>query len=66
MAGSEENHTGEKLGGKLKEGVGNLTGNDKLKAEGQTDQAMASAKQGVDDVKDAAHGVADSLHDDKH
>ncbi len=33
MSGSEENHTGEKLGGKLKEGIGNLTGNDKLKAE---------------------------------
>ena len=61
MAGSEENHTGEKLVGKAKEGVGNLTGNDKLKAEGQTDQAKASAKQGVSDVKDAAKGVGDSF-----
>ncbi len=66
MAGSEENHTGEKLVGKVKEGLGNLTGNDKLKAEGQTDQAKASAKQGVDDIKDAAHGVADSLRNEKH
>ena len=41
-------------------------GYDKLKAEGQTDQAKASAKQGVDDVKDAAHGVADSLRNEKH
>ena len=66
MAGSEESRAGGRLVGKVKGGVGNLAGNDKLKAEGQTDQAKASAKQGVDDVKDAAHGVADSLRDEKH
>lgn len=62
MAGTEDMHnSGEKLVGKAKEGLGNLTGNDRLKAEGETDQAKASAKQGVTDVKDAAHGVADSF-----
>jgi uncharacterized protein YjbJ (UPF0337 family) len=66
MAGSENmQNSGEKLAGKAKEAVGNLTGNDHLKAEGQTDQAKASAKQGVTDVKDAAHGVADSFKNDK-
>ncbi len=62
MAGLEDiKNAGEKLAGKAQEAVGNATDNDKLKAEGQTDQAKASAKQGVTDVKDAAHGVADSF-----
>ena len=43
----------------------NTTDNDRLKAEGQTDQAKASTKQGATDVKDAAHGVADSFKDNK-
>ncbi|MFZ7087303.1 CsbD family protein [Curtobacterium sp. RRHDQ10] len=60
-ASDDTKNTGEKLVGKAKEAVGNLTGNDRLKAEGQTDQAKASAKQGVSDVKDAAKGVGDSF-----
>ncbi|WP_163024614.1 CsbD family protein, partial [Pseudomonas viridiflava] len=55
----------EKAAGKAKEALGNATDNDRLKAEGQTDQGKASAKQGVTDVKDAAHGVADSFKNDK-
>ncbi|WP_374193257.1 CsbD family protein [Curtobacterium sp. ISL-83] len=58
-------NAGEKLGGKAKEAAGDASGNDHLKAEGKTDQAKASAKQGVTDVKDAASGVADSLSDKK-
>jgi uncharacterized protein YjbJ (UPF0337 family) len=62
MSGTDDlKNTGEKLVGKAKEAVGNATDNDRLKAEGQTDQAKASAKQGVSDVKDAAKGVADSF-----
>jgi uncharacterized protein YjbJ (UPF0337 family) len=62
MAGIEDiKNAAEKASGKVKETVGNATDNDRLKTEGQTDQAKASAKQGVTDVKDAAHGVADSL-----
>jgi len=66
MAGIDDiKNAGEKLAGKAKEAVGNSTDNDRLKAEGQTDQAKASTKQGVTDVKDAAHGVADSFSDKK-
>lgn len=54
-------NTGEKLVGKAKEAVGGATDNDRLKAEGQTDQAKASAKQGASDVKDAAKGIGDSF-----
>ena len=43
----------EDLLGKGKEAVGNLTGNDKLVAEGKADQAKATVKDGVEDVKDA-------------
>jgi len=54
-------NTGEKLVGKAKEAAGGATDNDRLQAEGQTDQAKGSAKQGVSDVKDAAKGVGDSF-----
>jgi uncharacterized protein YjbJ (UPF0337 family) len=60
-ASDDSKNTGEKLVGKAKEAIGNLTGNDRLKAEGQTDQAKASTKQGVSDVKDAAKGVGDAF-----
>ncbi|PZF15386.1 CsbD family protein [Curtobacterium sp. MCPF17_011] len=66
MAGIEDiKNAAEKAAGKAKEGFGSATDNDRLKAEGQTDQGKASAKQGVTDVKDAAHGVADSFKNDK-
>jgi uncharacterized protein YjbJ (UPF0337 family) len=56
------------MGGKLdvvkdriKEAAGTLTGNDKLRAEGETDQAVGKAKQAVqkaaDTVKEAVEKV---------
>ncbi|WP_066517628.1 CsbD family protein [Curtobacterium ammoniigenes] len=62
-ASDDMKNTSEKLVGKGKEAVGDATGNDRLKAEGKTDQASASVKQGAADVKDAAKGVADSFKD---
>jgi uncharacterized protein YjbJ (UPF0337 family) len=44
----------EKLGGKLKEAVGNVTNNDKLKTEGQAEQIKGGARKGVGQAKDAA------------
>ena len=49
----------EKLGGKLKEAVGNVTHNDKLKIEGQAEQAKGAARKAVGQVKDAASDSAD-------
>ena len=43
----------EDLLGKGKETVGKLTNNDELVAEGKADQAKATVKDGVEDVKDA-------------
>ncbi|KQS22523.1 MULTISPECIES: CsbD family protein [unclassified Frigoribacterium] len=40
------------IAGKAKEAVGDRKGDDQLKAEGQKDQAGASAKKAGEDVKD--------------
>lgn len=41
------------LAGKAKEAVGNVTGDDELKAQGKGDQAKSSLKDAVENVKDA-------------
>jgi uncharacterized protein YjbJ (UPF0337 family) len=49
--------------GRIKEAAGALSGNDKLRAEGKTDQAVGKAKQAaqkaVDTVKKAVKKVLD-------
>jgi len=40
------------IGGKLKEEAGDLTGNDKMKRDGQTDQVEGKVQKGVGDAKD--------------
>lgn len=57
-------HKGEELRGKLKEGVGKATGDDRLERQGQTDQASSKAKQAGDDVKDAAGKLKDRVAGD--
>jgi uncharacterized protein YjbJ (UPF0337 family) len=42
----------EELGGKGKEHVGEATGDDNLKAEGQADQAKGNLKQAGEKIKD--------------
>ena len=39
--------------GRIKEAAGALTGNDELREEGQTDQAVGKAKQAVQKAADA-------------
>lgn len=39
--------------GRIKESAGALTGNDKLRDEGKTDQAVGKAKQAVQEAADA-------------
>ena len=38
--------------GRIKEAVGALTGNDRLRAEGKTDQVVGKTKQAVQNVAD--------------
>jgi uncharacterized protein YjbJ (UPF0337 family) len=51
----------EKLGGKIKEGIGNLTGNEDLKTEGQADQVKGGVRQAAGNVKDAVSDAADHV-----
>jgi len=51
----------DEVKGRIKEAAGTLTGNDKLREEGKTDQAVGKAEQAVqktaDTVKKAAKKV---------
>jgi len=62
-AADDMKNAAEKAAGKVKEGVGKLTDNERLEAEGQADQVKASAKQAGEDVKDAAGKAGDSVRD---
>ncbi len=46
------------IGGKIKEGFGNLTGDEKLKAEGKADQVEGK-------VQNTVGGIKDTVRDDK-
>jgi uncharacterized protein YjbJ (UPF0337 family) len=52
VAGSAKN-----MGGKLKEGVGNLTGDSKMKTEGKGDQAEGKIQNAVGGIKGKAKGI---------
>jgi uncharacterized protein YjbJ (UPF0337 family) len=42
----------EEIGGKVKEGVGKATDDERLEAEGKADQTSASLKQAGEKIKD--------------
>lgn len=48
--------TADKAKGKVKQAVGDLTDNDKLKREGQKDEAVGKAKDAIDKAKDDLTG----------
>lgn len=49
--------------GRVKEAVGALTGNDKLRDEGKTDQAVGKVKQAVQQVVTGVQDAADKIVD---
>ena len=51
--GDKAKHAAEEAVGKLKEGAGKASDDEKLEAEGEADQSRANLKQAGDDVKDA-------------
>jgi len=57
----------DEVKGRIKEAAGALTGDDKLRAEGKTDQAVGKAKQvvtmAVEKVKDAVETAVDKAKD---
>lgn len=50
-------NAGEKVKGKVKEAVGEVTGNKRMTAAGKADQAKADVKQAGEKVKDAAKSM---------
>ncbi len=46
-------NTSDKAAGKVKEGVGRATDDERLEAEGRADQSGSKLKQAVENVKDA-------------
>ncbi len=51
-AGDKIGNAAEDAKGKIKEGAGKATGNDKLEAEGKADQVKADLKKAGENIKD--------------
>ncbi|MBV7293505.1 CsbD family protein [Corynebacterium sp. CCM 8835] len=51
------------LGGKIKEGVGEATDNEKLANEGRADQVKSDIKEGVEKAEEAVRDAADKVKD---
>jgi uncharacterized protein YjbJ (UPF0337 family) len=51
----------DKIKGRIKEAAGVLTGNEELRAEGKTDQAVGEVKEVVDKVKKVAENAVDDV-----
>ena len=49
--------------GKVKEGIGDATDNERLEAEGRADQAEATVSKGVEYMKDGVKNAADKVKD---
>ncbi|MFC1413983.1 CsbD family protein [Streptacidiphilus sp. N1-12] len=58
---SDISNKAQEAAGKVKEKVGDVTGNDELKGEGQGDQVESKAKQAMDDAKDAVGDAAEKI-----
>ncbi|HSK46616.1 MAG TPA: CsbD family protein [Coriobacteriia bacterium] len=54
-----DDHKGEEMKGRIKEGVGAVTGDEGLKREGKVDQGSAKTKEAIgeasDKIKDAVN-----------
>jgi len=53
----------DKIKGRLKEALGVITDNDRLKSEGQTDQVMGEVKEAAEKVKDKVERVVEKVRD---
>ena len=53
----------DQLKGSVKEGLGKLTGNEKLQAEGFTEKVVSKVKEAAEDAKEAVEGVIDNVKD---
>lgn len=54
----------DKIAGRVKQAAGDLTGDDDLEREGETQETAGKAKDVVDDVKDKVDDGIDSVKDE--
>ncbi|NND74183.1 MAG: CsbD family protein [Ilumatobacter sp.] len=54
---------GDKVGGKLKQAAGDLTGDKDLEREGERQEAAGKVKDGVDTAKDKVNDAVDKVKD---
>jgi uncharacterized protein YjbJ (UPF0337 family) len=52
--------------GRVKQAVGDLTNDEKLKKEGQADESAGDAKKFLQDVEDKAEDLVDKVKDAVH
>ena len=55
--------TTDKSKGRIKEAVGVITDNDRLKSEGQTDQVVGEVKDAAEKVKNKMERVVEKVRD---
>jgi uncharacterized protein YjbJ (UPF0337 family) len=54
------------VGGKMKEGVGKVIGNEKMQVEGAAQQVKGKTQQKVGEAKDVVKGSADKIAEKAH
>ncbi len=52
---------GDKIKGRVKQAVGDLTNDDEMRNDGKADEAAGEVKDKVDDVKDKVNDTVDKL-----
>ncbi len=60
-AGDKLKGLGNEAVGNVKQGIGSLTGNDRLQAEGKAQELKGEAQRGVGEAKDTVKDVADKV-----
>ncbi|MCD2443587.1 CsbD family protein [Agromyces sp. SYSU K20354] len=61
--GDKAKHQAEEAVGKVKQGVGKATGDERLEAEGHAEETKADLKQAGDEAKDVGKKVKDAFSD---
>lgn len=60
---SDLENKGQQVGGKIKEGIGKVTDDKDLQAEGRGDQAEGKLKEGLESLKDKTEDAVKSVQD---
>ena len=53
----------DQIGGKIKEGLGKVTGNEDLESEGRTEDHREETKQNLEEAGDKAKGAVQGVKD---